>query len=213
MKTDDLIEGLALDLAPMRRGQLELRLLTFMLPALAVALVGVFWWLGLRSDLAAAVAGPTFWAKAAYTIALCGTGFWLLHRLGRPGRSARGPLVLLALILGVATSWAVIELAAAESALRTDLIMGGSASVCPTYILFLGALIAPFIFVAARRFAPVRPGAAGAAAGLLSAGLAATLYGLHCPEYTAAFVAVWYSLGIALSVGIGAVIGKVAFRW
>ena len=59
----------------------------------------------------------------------------------------------------------------------------------------------------------MRPGAAGAAAGLVSAGLATTLYGLHCPEYAAAFVALWYSLGIALSVGAGALIGKVAFRW
>ena len=49
--------------------------------------------------------------------------------------------------------------------------------------------------------------------GLVSAGLATTLYGLHCPEYAAAFVVLWYSLGIALSVGAGALIGKVAFRW
>lgn len=213
MKTDDLITGLALDLAPTRAGQLERRLLAFMLPAVAVAMIGLWGALGLRSDLAAAVVGPTFWAKAAYTVALCGTGFWLLDRLGRPGRSARGPVGLLALVVGVALAWAAVELATADPADRMGLLMGGSATVCPAYILFLFALSAPFIFYAARRFAPVRPGAAGAAAGLLSAGLAATLYGLHCPEYTAAFVVVWYSLGIALSVGAGALVGKVAFRW
>lgn len=213
MRTDDLITGLALDLPPTRRGRLELRLLMFMLAASAAVMMAVLWWLGLRPDLAAAVAGPTFWAKAAYTVALCGTGFWLLDRLGRPGRSARGPLVLLALILGVAASSAAIELATAAPVDRIGMIMGVSARVCPTNILILGALTAPFIFFAARRFAPVRPGAAGAAAGLLSAGLAATVYGLHCPEYTAAFVAVWYTLGIALAVGAGALIGKVALRW
>lgn len=213
MKTDDLITGLALDLAPTRRGQLELRLLGFMLPAAAMVMVGILAGMGLRSDLAAAVTGPTFWLKAAYTLALGATGFWMLDRLGRPGRSARGPVVLLGLIVGVAMVWAGIELARAAPADRMGLMMGISALVCPVYILALFALSAPFIFFAARRFAPVRPRAAGAAAGLVSAGLATTLYGLHCPEYAAAFVALWYSLGIALSVGAGALIGKVAFRW
>jgi len=69
------------------------------------------------------------------------------------------------------------------------------------------------VFGAARGFAPMRPGAAGAAAGLLTAALATTLYGLHCPEHTASFVMVWYSLGIAVAVAAGAVIGRVLFRW
>jgi hypothetical protein len=48
---------------------------------------------------------------------------------------------------------------------------------------------------------------------LLTAALATTLYGLHCPEHTASFVMVWYSLGIAVAVAAGAVIGRVLFRW
>ena len=47
----------------------------------------------------------------------------------------------------------------------------------------------------------------------LTGGLATTLYGLHCPEHTAAFVAVWYTLGMTLAVIGGAVIGRFAFRW
>lgn len=213
MKTDDLITGLALDLPPAPRGEIERRLLLFMIPAAGVALAGVLWWLGLRPDLMSAVAGPTFWAKAAYTAALCGAGFWLLDRLGRPGASVRGPVVLLSAILVIAAGWAVVELLSAAPESRLGMVMGRSARVCPTNILSLGAVAAPFIFLAARRFAPVRPALAGAAAGLLSAGLAATLYGLHCPEHTAAFVAVWYTLGIGLVSAAGAVLGRFAFRW
>lgn len=213
MKTDDLISGLALDLPRTQNGQIERRLLAFMLPAAAIVLCGVIGWLGLRSDFGAAIEGPTFWAKAAYTAGLAGTGFWLLDRLGRPGTSTRGPLAMLAVILAVVGGMAVLELTSAAPEARIGLIMGRSARVCPTNILTLGALAAPFIFFAARRFAPVRPAMAGAAAGLLAAGLAATLYGLHCPERTAAFVAVWYSLGMALAAGAGAVIGRFAFRW
>jgi len=213
MKTDDLIAGLVLDLPPMPRGQLERRLLLFMLPAATIVLCGVIGWLGLRSDLVAAIAGPTFWGKAAYTTALAGTGFWLLDQLGRPGASTRGPVILLAVILAAAGGMAGLELLMAAPAARMTLILGGSASVCPINILLLGALAAPFVFVAARRFAPVRPALAGAAAGLLAAGLSATLYGLHCPEHTAAFVAVWYSLGLGLAAAAGALIGRFAFRW
>ncbi|WP_292079606.1 MULTISPECIES: NrsF family protein [Brevundimonas] len=91
-------------------------------------------------------------------------------------------------------------------------VMGRSAKVCPTNILSLGALAAPFIFFVARRFAPVKLSSAGAAAGLLTAGLAATVYGLHCPEHTAAFVTVWYSLGMGLIAALGAALGRFAFR-
>lgn len=54
---------------------------------------------------------------------------------------------------------------------------------------------------------------AGAAAGLLTGAIAATAYGLHCPEATAAFVATWYTLGMAAAAGLGAVVGRFALRW
>ncbi len=96
---------------------------------------------------------------------------------------------------------------------RMPALMGDSARVCAPNILLLSALAAPFVFWSARAFAPTRPTLAGAAAGLLTAGLATTLYGLHCPEHTAPFVAVWYSMGIAIAAGIGAGIGRFLFRW
>jgi hypothetical protein len=64
-----------------------------------------------------------------------------------------------------------------------------------------------------RRFAPTRPTLAGAAAGLLSGGLAATVYGLHCQETAIPFVAIFYTLGIVLSTAAGAIIGSRVLRW
>lgn len=213
MKTEDLISALAVDLPPAAPRALERRLALFMIPAAALALLGVTFWLGFRPDLIPAVQGPVFWAKAAYTAVAGIAGFWLLDRLGRPGVSARGPLILLILLLTTAAAAAGIELIQAPAAARMDLVMGRSAQVCPPNILGLSLLAAPCIFFAARRFAPVRPMAAGAAAGLLTAALAATLYGLHCPERTAAFVAVWYTLGMAAAAGVGALVGRLALRW
>lgn len=213
MKTDDLIAALALDAPAVPSRRIERDLLLWMIPAGVLALCAVVFWLGLRSDLSAAIFGPTFWAKAAYTLALGVAGFWLLDRLGRPGSSARHPLILLGAILGLVAVLATIELIALPSGDRMSAMLGRSWRVCPRNIAVLSVAAAPFVFFAARRFAPTRPMFAGGAAGLLAAGLAATLYGLHCPEHTAAFVAIWYTLGMALSAIAGAVIGRFAFRW
>ncbi len=213
MKTDDLIAALALDAPATPPRGIERDLMLWMIPAGLLALCGVVFWLGLRPDLPIAVTGPTFWAKAAYTLALGVGGFWLLERLGRPGSSARQPLILLGAVLILVAALAVFELVAMPAGDRMSAMIGQSWRVCPRNILVLSAAAAPFVFFAARRFAPTRPIFAGAAAGLLTAGLAATLYGLHCPEHTAAFVAIWYTLGMAVSAIVGAFIGRFAFRW
>lgn len=213
MKTDELIHALTIDLPPQGRGTIERRILVGLIPAALLVLAAVGLWLGFRSDLSGAMIGPTFWVKAAFTAALAATGFWLLSRLGRPGASSTAPLIALAaLLLGIA-GLAIYELTTMPMPERMPALMGDSARVCAPNILLLSALAAPFVFWSARAFAPTRPTLAGAAAGLLTAGVAATLYGLHCPEHTASFVAVWYLMGIGLAVAAGAAIGRVVFRW
>ena len=213
MKTDDLISALAVDLPPRSQGRIERRLLLWMVPAGLLVLAGVGLWLGFRADLSSAMIGPSFWIKAAYTGALAATGFWLLARLGRPGASARDPLIALTVLLVGVAGLALYELTTMPMPERMPAIMGDSARVCAPNILLLSALAAPFVFWSARAFAPTRPALAGAAAGLLTAGLATTLYCLHCPEHTASFVAVWYLFGMGLAVAAGAAIGRIVFRW
>jgi len=213
MKTDDLIQALSTDLPPASSRRLDRRLLLCLIPAGALVLVAVGLWLGFRPDLMPAMRGPTFWAKAAYTAALGVGGFWLLARLGRPGADARPPLILLGATFSIVAAMAIQELFAMPMPERMPAVMGDSARVCAPNIFMLSVLAAPLVFWASRALAPTRPMLTGAAAGLLTAGLAATLYGLHCPEHTAAFVAVWYTLGMALAVAAGALIGRFAFRW
>ncbi len=213
MRTDDLVAALAVDLPAASVARLRLDLLLTLVPSALLVLAGVALMLGVRSDLATAMTGPTFWAKAAYTAAVAGAGFWLLARSGRPGASVRGPLILLAAIGSTALLVGSISLMMTPEAARIAAVMGGSARVCPTNVAGLTLLAAPLILFAARRFAPVRPALAGAATGLLAGGLAATFYGLHCPEHSAAFVAVWYTLGMAIPVAIGAAIGRWVWRW
>lgn len=213
MKTDDLIEALSVDLPAARPRQVERRLLLALCAGGLLVVLAVGLWLGFRQDLNSAMLGPIFWIKAAYTGALGVVGFWLLDRLGRPGSSIAAPLIALGIVLAAAAGFAVWEFLSMPRDERMPAVMGVSARECAPLILILSIVAGPFVFGAARGFAPMRPAAAGAAAGLLTAGLAATLYGLHCPEHTASFIMVWYSLGIGIAAAVGAVIGRYLFRW
>jgi hypothetical protein len=66
---------------------------------------------------------------------------------------------------------------------------------------------------AIRRQAPLRLRATGALAGLVSGGIAATVYAFACEEGGAGFVLVWYTLGIAISTAFGAITGPYLLRW
>ena len=91
--------------------------------------------------------------------------------------------------------------------------MGRSWTRCPRNVLVLALPILAATLWVVRGMAPTRLASAGAAAGLFAGGLAATVYGLHCPEHTMAFIAVWYSLGVGLVVALGATVGPWALRW
>jgi hypothetical protein len=39
------------------------------------------------------------------------------------------------------------------------------------------------------------------------------VYGLYCEEFSAAFVACWYTLGIASCAFFGAILGPNVLRW
>ena len=107
----------------------------------------------------------------------------------------------------------VAGLAAAPASERLALLMGDSWRRCPSSILALAVPGLAIGLLIMRRFAPTRLRSAGAATGLLAGGVAASAYGLHCPETAPAFVALWYTLGITASAGLGALIGPWALRW
>lgn len=210
MKTDDLIEALAAGLEPVRPARIHP---LWIAVAFAASVVGVLLMLGLRPDLSAAMTGPSFWLKALYSTATAGAALMLVTRLGRPGLSSRRALYGVFGIFGLAIVLAGVELALTPTADWTRSWLGMTWTYCARNILLISVFAAPLIWLGARPLAPTRPMASGAALGLLTGAIAATAYGLHCPEATAPFVATWYTLGMALAAGIGAVVGRFALRW
>jgi hypothetical protein len=213
MKTDDLIAMLATGVQPVPRRAAARRLALALLPGVAIALLLVMTVFGPRADLLQAMSGAGFWWKMALPLSLAAAGFVLAQRLARPGVRA-GAAARLALV-PVLMLWAValLVLWRAPEGTRAALVMGSTWRSCA---LNIGLLALPS-FVAAlaalRTLAPTRPAAAGAAAGLLAAGVGAAVYALHCPEVQAPFLAVWYVAGMALPVLAGAALAHRLLRW
>lgn len=213
MKTDELIALLARDATPVKRGMLPLRIAMLAFAGALGALVLLVPWLGIRPDLAEAVAGSTFWMKAVYTFGLGVAGFALAERLSRPGAKGRIGWALAGFFAIVIIALAVSQMMSTPPDQMSAALMGSSWDKCPWRILVLSLPGLAILLWTMRRFAPTRPALAGAAAGLLAGGIAATVYGLHCQETAAPFVALWYSLGVMLSAIAGTLIGSRALRW
>jgi len=66
---------------------------------------------------------------------------------------------------------------------------------------------------ALRGLAPTRLRLTGFAAGLLAGAVGAAGYALVCDEVSLTFIALWYSLGIALTGVAGSLLGGRLLRW
>ncbi|TFZ03272.1 NrsF family protein [Ramlibacter rhizophilus] len=213
MRTDDLITLLAQQARPVPRQAALRRLARLTLPALVMSMAWMALGYGLRPQLLAGAVGIMDWAKILLPAAVAACAFVALERLGRPGVPAgrwlwgMGLPVVALWALGLAT-WL-----AAPSALRPALLWGSTWQVCVPNV----ALMAMPVFVASlwalRGLAPTRPRLAGAAAGAFSGGAGAAIYAMHCPELAAPFLAVWYVLGMAVPVALGAAVGGRVLRW
>lgn len=209
MKTEDLIRTLAQDktLATPPGRALPLALGLAVLVSAALFMLG----LGPRADFADVAGTWRFAIKPMIPLILAGTGIAVAMALLDPVR--RAPLALLALAPALLIVAVVIELAALPAGAWGAALLGQNALKCLVVVPGLAlAPLAAFLAVA-RAGAPTRPALTGAVAGLLAAGIGASLYALQCPDDSPLFVATWYSLGAALTAGIGALAGWKLLRW
>jgi hypothetical protein len=212
MRTDDLIARLSGDLAPVKNGQVARILLGAVVLGLIGSSVLMLSVLGLRHDIARAMMSFGMWMKLAYTFAIAAFGFWLVERAGRPGAGMMKPSLMLVVPLLAIAVLAALELTAPDADIHR-LVVGHSSRVCAVRVLLVALPTLAATFWALRRLAPTRLGLAGAGAGLFAGAAGAFVYAFHCTEATATFVAIWYTLGIALTVALGAMLGPRLLRW
>ena len=148
-----------------------------------------------------------------YASALAAAAGWWVARLSRPAASAVRPRrVVIAVVLAMAGIGLVSWLSEPADR-RLVALLGHSWLNCPPSVLALSLPALAAALWAVRGLAPTRPRMAGFAAGLCAGSVGAFGYSLSCPEASAAFVAVWYSLGIALTGVAGAILGPRVLRW
>ena len=211
--SDDLLDRLTTDLQPTRPRALHARLFAWAGLGVVVSAILMLAWLGLRPDIAEAMGTMMFWTKFAYTAIFAVLGGLAALNLARPGgvmwRQAIGLAALVALT-GIA---GVIQMLIMGPDEMRRLVMGGSALVCPFYIVALSAPIYAAIVFAMRRAAPTNPTLAGFSAGLFAGGAAVWVYAFHCTESGMPFITIWYTLGVLGAAVLGAVIGRFVLRW
>jgi len=210
---DDLIDRLADDLKPVPPHGLAMRLAGYAAVGALVAGVLMLAWLGLRPDMDTAPGTMMFWSKFAYTTAFAGLGGLAALRLSRPGGSMARVAIWIAGLVALMVAFGIVQMLIMGPGEMHRLVMGGSALICPFYIVALSVPIYVPVVMAMRRAAPTRPTLAGFAAGLLAGGAATWVYAFHCTESGMPFVAIWYTLGVLAAAGLGAIVGRFALRW
>lgn len=207
MDTDHLIRTLAVDNDMHERPVGNVLLIALML-AVPVSTALFLAGLGMRSDVRTAMGNPFFDLKFVVTIALAGAAIAISLHLSRPEASLGRWAWLLAIPVGLLGIGMMGEMMMPNRAPMSERLIGNNAPVCLTAIPLLSLPVLAAALVALRRGAPSRPAVAGAFAGVLSAGLAATLYASHCTDDSPLFVATWYTIGVVLVAGLGALAGS-----
>jgi len=210
---EDLIDRLAADLTPTPPRALSARMFGIAAVGVAISAVLMVYWLGLRPDLMEATGTMIFWTKFAFTAIFALLGAFAALNLARPsgslGRQAIGIVALVALT-GVG---GIAQMLLMGPEHTRELLVGGTALVCPFYIVALSVPIYAATIIAMRRAAPTSPTLAGFAAGLFSGGAAVWVYAFHCTESGMPFITIWYTTGVLAAALIGAAVGRFVLRW
>lgn len=211
MKTDDLIHALSQDATvkwPLARAfGLALILGTIVTAAL------FFTGFGPRPDIGTAAETFRFLFKFVVTGILALTAGGLLLRLVRPGAVSGAWGRALALAPALLIAAVIVELVVMPPASWGARWVGTNARYCLMLIPLLALGPLACILFALRQGAPEHPGQAGAVAGLVASGIAATFYASHCVDDSPLFVATWYTLATAIVTLAGYVAGRRLLRW
>jgi hypothetical protein len=211
MKTDSLIALLAQGAGPAPRAVAARRLVPAAGLGLLLSALAALWLYGPIPG--AMLATPAPWIKMGYATALAAAAGWWTARLARPVARLSRPRGAVLAVVGAMLLLGAVALLNTPAPDRAAALLGHSWFSCPWNVLGLSVPALALALWAVRGLAPTRPRAAGFAAGLFAGALGALGYSISCPEVSAGFVAVWYSLGIVLTAALGALIGPRVLRW
>jgi hypothetical protein len=156
---------------------------------------------------------PFFDLKFLVTLALAVPALAISLHLSRPEASLRGRAWLLLIPAGLLLAGIASEMMLPQRLPMMTRLVGSNSRLCMTAIPLMSLPFLAAALIGLRHGAPTRPAVTGAIAGLLSAGLAATLYASHCTDDSPLFVATWYTIATAIVTAIGALAGSRVLRF
>src|SRR6267378_1875215 len=212
METDQLIRSLAADNAH-RAHPVGVVLALALLAAAPVSVAMFFVGLGVRPDVMTAMRNPFFDLKFLVTLALAISAIAVSLHLSRPEASLHGWAWLLLIPAGLLVAGIGSEMMMPQRLPMMTRLVGSNSRTCLIAIPLMSLPLLAAALIGLRHGAPTRPAVAGAIAGLLSAGLAATLYASHCTDDSPLFVATWYTMATALVTAVGALAGSRVLRF
>jgi hypothetical protein len=212
METNELIRALASD-ARLRGASSSSVWWGAVGLAIALAAAIFFPTLGPRPDIATAAETPRFLFKFVVTITLAVSAFGLVRVLSRPAETSRRAMLYLVPAPALVIMAVIIELFLVPPGTWSTRLVGTNSMVCLTYIPLMGIGPLAIFLVALRYSAPAKPALAGAVAGLLAGGIAATFYAAQCTDDSPLFVATWYTIAITGLALVGAAGGHRFVRW
>jgi hypothetical protein len=212
METEQFIRTLAADNAHRAR-PVGLVLTLALLAAVPVSMAMFLMEFGVRPDVMTAMRNPFFDVKFVVTLALAISAIVVSLHLSRPEASLKGWAWLLLIPAGILATAIASEMMMPQRLPMMTRLIGSNSRVCLTAIPLMSLPLLAAALIGLRHGAPTRPAVAGAIAGLLSAGLAATLYASHCTDDSPLFVATWYTISTALVTAIGALAGPRVLRF
>lgn len=213
MRTEDLIKAIAADAKSVEPPVAQTLATAVGVGTLITALVfyGIF---GVRDHFMDLIAtSPRFLFKFILTLSVAVPAFVLVRDLARPDFKPGKNLWWLALAPAVLAVGVFAELFALPADAWKVNMVGHNAVFCLIVIPLLSLVPLVAVLYALRNGAPTHPVIAGAVGGLLSAGIAATLYAAHCPDDSPLFLAVWYTIALIVMTALGALLGPRVLRW
>jgi hypothetical protein len=212
METDQLIRTLAAD-TEQRAWPVGLVLAVTLLAGVLVSTIMFSVILGVRPDAMTAMHNPFFDLKFAVTVALASSAIAVGLHLSRPEAALRGWAWLLVMPLVLLGGGIASEMMLPQRVPMMTRLIGSNSRLCLAAIPLLSLPPLAAALIGLRHGAPTRPALTGAIAGMLSAGLAATLYASHCTDDSPLFVATWYTIATALVAAIGGLAGARVLRF
>lgn len=213
MRTDDLIDMLGTNVEPVAASKRRVAFLGALGIGAAAALCIVYTIYGAPGEaFAGGFLGLTV-LTLAFTLGLTIAGARFLSMGARPGKTGRGALAVIAVLLFSLLLMTIVILSREQPSEWSAMIFGPQWAMCLMCIPLAAAV--PFLSLVwyLRNEAPTRLRLTGAVAGIVAGAIGASAFALHHPGGSLPFVALWFGGPLFLCAAIGAMLGPRLLRW